>query len=158
MVITVRPACLKLGCYGLWNKIRILWPEKKNLNIKIFCPLPPLPTSPRALLICILHWPKLFHPWQYLLNHKEQHSPSSNKCVCMPLWMVARQAPLSMGFSRQEYWSGLRLLHGQLLKNSIPSWSCKRSQGPPVWQLGLDYVNCQEYIIWCIAICLKKLI
>ena len=23
------------------------------------------------------------------------------------LWTVARQAPLSMGFSRQEYWSGL---------------------------------------------------
>ena len=23
-------------------------------------------------------------------------------------WTVARQAPLSMGFSRQEYWSGLR--------------------------------------------------
>ena len=23
------------------------------------------------------------------------------------LWMVALQAPLSMGFSRQEYWSGL---------------------------------------------------
>ena len=23
------------------------------------------------------------------------------------LWMVAHQAPLSMGFSRQEYWSGL---------------------------------------------------
>ena len=23
------------------------------------------------------------------------------------LWIVARQAPLSMGFSRQEYWSGL---------------------------------------------------
>ena len=22
-------------------------------------------------------------------------------------WIVARQAPLSMGFSRQEYWSGL---------------------------------------------------
>ena len=22
-------------------------------------------------------------------------------------WAVARQAPLSMGFSRQEYWSGL---------------------------------------------------
>ena len=39
-------------------------------------------------------------------------------CVCMlscfscsqlfePLWTVAHQAPLSMGFSRQEYWSGL---------------------------------------------------
>ena len=24
-----------------------------------------------------------------------------------PPWTVARQAPLSMGFSRQEYWSGL---------------------------------------------------
>ena len=23
------------------------------------------------------------------------------------LWMVAHQAPLSMGFSRKEYWSGL---------------------------------------------------
>ena len=40
-------------------------------------------------------------------------------CVCMPakslqscpdcvtLWAVARPAPLSVGFSRQEYWSGL---------------------------------------------------
>ena len=31
--------------------------------------------------------------------------------LCMPnsvrLWTVARQAPLSMGFSRQQYWSGL---------------------------------------------------
>ena len=35
-------------------------------------------------------------------------------CVCAQsyptlgtLWTIARQAPLSMGFSRQEYWSGL---------------------------------------------------
>ena len=38
-------------------------------------------------------------------------------CVCVKslscvqlfvtLWTIARQAPLSMGFSRQEYWSGL---------------------------------------------------
>ena len=29
-------------------------------------------------------------------------------CVCFEtLWTVARQAPLSMGFSRQEHWSGL---------------------------------------------------
>ena len=42
-------------------------------------------------------------------------------CVCMlslfsrvqlfaTLWTVARQAPLSVGFSRQEYWSGLSCL------------------------------------------------
>ena len=35
-------------------------------------------------------------------------------CVCAQsyptletLWTIARQAPLSLGFSRQEYWSGL---------------------------------------------------
>ena len=35
-------------------------------------------------------------------------------CVCLVVsdsfstpWTVARQAPLSVGFSRQEYWSGL---------------------------------------------------
>ena len=27
--------------------------------------------------------------------------------LCATLWTVARQAPLSMGFSRKEYWSGL---------------------------------------------------
>ena len=27
--------------------------------------------------------------------------------LLVTLWTVARQAPLSMGFSRQEYWSGL---------------------------------------------------
>ena len=42
-------------------------------------------------------------------------SASSCVCACMlnhvqlfaAVWMRARQAPLSMGFSRQEYWSGL---------------------------------------------------
>ena len=35
--------------------------------------------------------------------------PSHFSCIglLMTLWTVARQAPLSMGFSRQEYWSGL---------------------------------------------------
>ena len=27
--------------------------------------------------------------------------------ICVTPWTVARQAPLSVGFSRQEYWSGL---------------------------------------------------
>ena len=31
----------------------------------------------------------------------------SHVWLCVTLWTVARQAPLSMGFSRQEYWSGL---------------------------------------------------
>ena len=36
-------------------------------------------------------------------------APSLQSCltVCDPMDCVAHQAPLSMGFSRQEYWSGL---------------------------------------------------
>ena len=35
------------------------------------------------------------------------HAKSLQLCLFPTLWIVARQAPLSMGFSRQEYWSGL---------------------------------------------------
>ena len=50
------------------------------------------------------------------------------------LWAVARQAPLSMGFYRQEHWSGLPCLlqkthahlcknrHTSLIKTFIPRW------------------------------------
>ena len=34
----------------------------------------------------------------------------SHAQLCSTLWTVARQAPLSMGFSQQEYWSGLPCL------------------------------------------------
>ena len=51
--------------------------------------------------------------WHLLWGLKQEHV-----CACvlscfslvqlfMTLWAVAHQAPLSMGFSRQEYWSGL---------------------------------------------------
>ena len=54
------------------------------------------------------------------------------------LWTVACQAPLSMGFSRQEYWSGLPCpslpervpnIHYILLKKSISS-SPSNCDGP----------------------------
>ena len=31
----------------------------------------------------------------------------SRVCLFVTLWTITHQAPLSMGFSRQEYWSGL---------------------------------------------------
>ena len=38
----------------------------------------------------------------------------------MTLWTVAQQAPLSMGFPRQEYWSGLQFpLPGDLIDPGI---------------------------------------
>ena len=39
-------------------------------------------------------------------GYKEIHELSPVQLFAIP-WTVAHQAPLSMGFSRQEYWSGL---------------------------------------------------
>ena len=39
--------------------------------------------------------------------HASVLSHFSRVQLCVTLWTVAHQAPLSMGFSRQEYWSGL---------------------------------------------------
>ena len=41
-------------------------------------------------------------------------------CLFATLWTIARQAPLSMGFSRQDYWSGCHvLLQGVLLTQGL---------------------------------------
>ena len=43
-----------------------------------------------------------------VLNHYELNWKSLSRVrLSMTLWTVARQAPLSVEFSRQEYWSGL---------------------------------------------------
>ena len=42
----------------------------------------------------------------YMQSESEVKSLSRVQLFATP-WTVARQAPLSMGFSRQEYWSGL---------------------------------------------------
>ena len=41
-----------------------------------------------------------------LYKYKTVLSRFSHVCLFVTPWTVARQAPLSMGFSRQEYWSG----------------------------------------------------
>ena len=51
------------------------------------------------------------------------------------LWTVAGLAPLSMGFSRQEYWSGLPFPSpGDLPNPGIEPWS-------PAWQAYLDKIK-----------------
>ena len=51
-------------------------------------------------------------------------------------WTVARQAPLSMGFSRQEYWVGCHaLLQGDLPDPGIETASLM-SIGKLYWQTG----------------------
>ena len=55
--------------------------------------------------------------WQNHSEHLQKLKLLTGVCVCVCVcvcvhttpWTVAHQAPLSMGFSRQEYWSGLPL-------------------------------------------------
>ena len=51
---------------------------------------------------------KLLLPSFQLRKVKESESEFAQSCLtlCDP-WTIAHEAPLSMGFSRQEYWSGL---------------------------------------------------
>ena len=44
------------------------------------------------------------------MSESESVKSLSRVRLCVTPWTVARQAPLSMGFSRQEYWGGLPCL------------------------------------------------
>ena len=47
-----------------------------------------------------------FHAWVFFFNSTVVYSLSQFLTLLTP-WTVAHQAPLFMGFPRQEYWSGL---------------------------------------------------
>ena len=57
-------------------------------------------------------------------------------------WTVAHQAPPSMGFSRQEYWSGVPLPSHDKKKKGLEIWICERTlrgntagtPGPREWR------------------------
>ena len=86
-----------------------------------------------------------------------QQQKQTHVCACVlsrvrlfvAPWTVAHQAPLSMGFSRQEYWSGLPFPSpGDLPDPGIKCVSCigRLTAGPPgkhfTWDLsmGLSYL------------------
>ena len=48
-----------------------------------------------------------WHSYTCYFNYCNSHVINCFSSVHVTLWTVACQAPLSMGFSRQEYWSGL---------------------------------------------------
>ena len=59
----------------------------------------------------------------------------SNVRLFVTLWTIAHQAPVSMGFSRQEYWSGLPCSPpGDLPNREI------RPESPPTPELQADYL------------------
>ena len=95
-----------LGKSPYWLTHWLLSPPKIQLKSSplLSITMPPLPgevVSPSVRLV-----------------HQHTSIMSLITCVCVfshpimsdflwPLWTIACQAPLSMGFSRQEYWSGL---------------------------------------------------
>ena len=86
-------------------------------------------------------------------------SSFSRVWLCATPWTVAHQAPLSMGFSRQEYWSGL----------PCPSPGIFPTQGSNLWLLHWQtgslplvpprklnwkvYVLIIVYVFICICVC-----
>ena len=69
---------------------------------------PPGSPVPGMLQARILEWAAISssNAWKWKVKVK---SLSRVRLVATP-WTAAHQAPLSMGFSRQEYWSGMPLL------------------------------------------------
>ena len=48
------------------------------------------------------------HTHTHTHTHTHLHAQLLQSCLTLfDLWTIAYQAPLSMGFSRQEYWSGV---------------------------------------------------
>ena len=78
-------------------------------------------TNMRSSLVWISHFLSLLLYLTYFSYIKHCFLLCVCVCVCVKslscvrlfatLWTVAHQAPLSMGFSRQEYWSGLPFSH-----------------------------------------------
>jgi len=70
-----------------------------------------------------LNWCMGINTWQsckqVLLLLLRSFSPVQ---LCVTLWAAVHQAPLSMGFSRQEYWSGLVNKYNLSLIENIPQF------------------------------------
>ena len=70
------------------------------------CPSPGDLPNPGIKLIPFM--PPALAGWLVLYHQHHLGSPQSVSCSVVPTpWTVACQSPLSMGFSRQKYWSGL---------------------------------------------------
>ena len=104
------------------------WDPGKNTGVDLNFLLARRSSQPRertCISASLLHCRQVLYPWvtredinsgKFLYNTGSSAWCSggglvANSCVTLAIpWTVACQAPLSMGFSRQEYWSGLPFL------------------------------------------------
>ena len=110
LALPVLPSCLAKPC----SYLTLLWPLAHTLPGGT----PDIATTPaQGSIFSLPHLPttsevdrpaSTLGPLRLLLSHQCTHAQSfSHVWLFATLWTVARQAPLSRGFSRQEYWSGL---------------------------------------------------
>ena len=79
----------------------------------------------------------------YICIHTHTHTYAAVWLFATP-WTVARQAPLSVGFSRQEYCSGL----------SFPSpGDLYDPESNHVWLTGGFFTNCTTWEARCVYVC-----
>ena len=88
----------------VWGRGRVLWPLSFREPVPLGCDLHK-------------HSPVIFHPLKWDRKAKGSCASLRAKSPQSCLALVARQAPLSVGFSRQEYWSGLPFLPAGDLPN-----------------------------------------
>ena len=90
-----------------------------------------------------------------LVSAVQQHESAISIYACMrsPFscvrhfetpWTVARQAPLSMDFSRQEYWNGMHPLHCQV--GSLPP-------APPGKPMHVKSLQSRGKHVLCVCVC-----
>ena len=88
-------------------------------------------------------WRMLLFKLPFMTDKVKMKSLSRLRLFATP-WTVAYQGPLSMGFSRQEYWSGLLLLSpGDLPNPGI------ESRSPAWWADALPYEPPGKPCEWC---------
>ena len=82
--------------FFLFHLILQMFVKSQRLYFNIFLCIKSLGNA--MLLLCF---------WSHLCAHNPVLSHFSRVQLFATLWTVAHQAPLPMGFSRQEYWRGL---------------------------------------------------
>ena len=105
---------------------------------------PPGPTVPGILQARTLEWIAISSSNAWKLKVKVK-SPSHVRLLATP-WTAAYQAPPSMGFSRQEYWSGLPLPSPSLLPR------CSEIELPPA-----DTPECEPWTVRHRSIWMKQI-
>ena len=98
-------------------------------------------------LCCVVVNKESFSVWTLEMSLTNYDGGGLVTKLCLTLvtaWNVARQAPLSMGFSRQEYWSGLPFpLPGDLPDPGIkPGSPALQADSSPTELWGKPTTNC----------------